>query len=93
MPITCGEGVPARLSWASMYCWSSALTVCQSSFNSAATSLIVARPAAMADIIGKALGVERIVRQKFEPLALHLAAMTAVEAPHLQFQKNPRIPT
>ena len=41
-PITCGEGVAVRLSWASMYCWSSVLTVCQSSFNSAATSLIVA---------------------------------------------------
>ena len=42
MPITCGEGMPARSSCASIYCWSSALTVCQSSFNSAATSLIVA---------------------------------------------------
>ena len=49
------------------------------------------RPAAPANIIGKALGVERIVRQKVEQLALHLAAVTAVEAPHLQFQKNPRV--
>jgi hypothetical protein len=38
---------------------------------------------ARTDIIGKALGVERIVRQKVEPLALHLATVTAVEAPHL----------
>src|ERR1017187_4147241 len=37
-PITCGPGVPARLSWACMYCMSSALTVCQSSANSSATS-------------------------------------------------------
>src|SRR5262249_42559299 len=44
-----------------------------------------------ADIIGKALGVERIVRQKVQPLALHLATVTAVEPPHLQFQKNPRV--
>jgi hypothetical protein len=29
--------------------------------------------------------------QKVEPLALHLATVTAVEAPHLQFQKNPRV--
>lgn len=49
------------------------------------------RPAATADIIGKALGVERIVRQKVEPLALHLATVTAVETSHLQFQKNPRV--
>jgi hypothetical protein len=49
------------------------------------------RAAATADIIGKALGVERIVRQKVEPLALHLATVTAVEAPRLQFQKNPRV--
>ena len=49
------------------------------------------RSAATADIIGKALGVERIVRQKVEPLALHLATVTAVEAPHLQFEKNPRV--
>src|SRR6202040_323245 len=49
------------------------------------------RSAATADIIGKALGVERIVRQKVEPLALHLATVTAVEAPHLPFQKKPRV--
>src|SRR5215471_17154946 len=42
MPIARGAGVPARLSCASMYCISSALTVCQSSPNSVATSLIVA---------------------------------------------------
>jgi hypothetical protein len=49
------------------------------------------RPAAPADIIGKALGIERIVRQKVELLALHLATVTAVKAPHLQFQNNPRV--
>src|SRR6185295_19679621 len=51
------------------------------------------RSAATADIIGKALGVERIVRQKLEPLALHLATVTAVDTPHLQFQKNPCVAT
>src|ERR1700745_593369 len=49
------------------------------------------RAAATADIIGKALGVERIVGQKVEPLPLHLATAATVEAPHLQFQKNPRV--
>jgi hypothetical protein len=49
------------------------------------------RSAATADIIGKALGIERIVRQKVEPLALHRATVTAVDTPHLQFQKNPRV--
>ena len=36
--------------------------------------------------------LERIVRQKFQPLTLHLAAVAAVNAPHLQFQKYPRVP-
>src|SRR5580700_2091782 len=90
MPITCGPGVPARLSWASMYCMSSALTLCQSSANSSATSLTVA-PAPPADKISKALGVERIVRQKVEPFPLHLATAVARDPPHLKFQKYPRV--
>ena len=49
------------------------------------------RPAAPADIVGKALGVERIVRQKVEPLPLHLATTAALDPPHLQFQKYPRV--
>jgi hypothetical protein len=48
-------------------------------------------PAAPPDKIGKALGVERIVRQKVEPLPLHLAATAARDPPHLQFQKYPRV--
>src|SRR4249919_2948634 len=50
------------------------------------------RPAAPADIIGKALGVEWIVGQKVEALPLHRAATAALDPPHLQFQKYPRIP-
>ena len=49
------------------------------------------RPTAPADIISKALGVERIVRQEVEPLPLHLATTAAVDPPHLQFQKYPRV--
>ena len=49
------------------------------------------RSTAPADVIGKALGVVRIVRQKVEPLALHLAAVATVEPAHLQFQENPRV--
>ena len=49
-------------------------------------------PTAPPDKIRKALGVERIVRQKLQPLTLHLAAVAAVNAPHLQFQKYPRVP-
>src|SRR5271166_275508 len=40
-------------------------------------------PAAPPDKIGEALGVERIVRQKVEPLPFHLAAAAAIDAPHL----------
>src|SRR6266700_4125995 len=86
MPITVGPGVPALASWARMYCLSSSLTVCQSSFSSFATSRIgeLRQPA---DIKRKALGVERIVRQEFQSLALHLAAMPAPDAPHLELQE------
>ena len=50
------------------------------------------RPSATtADIIGEAFGVERIVGQKVEPLALHLATAAAVDPSHLQFKENPRI--
>ena len=49
------------------------------------------RSTAPADVIGKALGVVRIVRQKVEPLALHLAAVATVKPAHLQFQENPRV--
>jgi hypothetical protein len=49
------------------------------------------RSTAPADVIGKALGVVRIVRQKVEPLALHPAAVATVEPAHLQFQENPRV--
>ena len=48
-------------------------------------------PATPPDIISKPLGVERIVRHKIESLPLHLAAIAAVEPPHLQFEINPRV--
>ena len=48
-------------------------------------------PAAPADKVRKALGVERIVRQKVEPFPLHLATTAALDPPHLQFQKYPRV--
>src|SRR5262249_32732791 len=54
---------------------------------------ILDRPvaAAPADVVGKALGVERIIGQKVEPLALHLATAAAVDPPHLQFKENARV--
>jgi hypothetical protein len=93
-----GPGVPARASCAFMsscafmYCISSALTVCQSSANSFATSEIDAcrqrRPTKWA----KALGVERVVCQKVEPFLFHLAAATAIDTPHLQLKQYPHVP-
>ena len=50
-------------------------------------------PATAANIMCKPFGVERIVREKIELLALHLAATAAVEPPHLQFEINPRVAT
>jgi hypothetical protein len=49
-------------------------------------------PTTAPDKICEALGVERIVRQKVEPLPLHLAAAAAIQAPHLQLQEYPRVP-
>ena len=72
-----------------MYCWSSALTVCQSRANSSATSLIVA---CRQRRLSKALGVERIVHQKLELFPFHLAATAALDPPHFQFEKYPSVP-
>ena len=89
MPIALGPGVPARASWACMDCFSSVLTVSQSSFNSLAMSLIVAsrqrRPT------GEALGVEGIVRQEVELLALHGTATPAPDAPDFDLQEDARV--
>ncbi|MEI7875981.1 MAG: hypothetical protein WCK95_27930 [Alphaproteobacteria bacterium] len=48
-------------------------------------------PATSTDIVGKALRVERIVGQKIEPLALHLATTAALHPPDLDLQENPRV--
>src|SRR5215204_239310 len=50
-------------------------------------------PAAPPDKIGEAPGVERIFRQKVEPVPLHLAAAAAIDTPHLQLQEYPRVST
>src|SRR5216684_3166688 len=47
-------------------------------------------PAAAADIERKAFGEVRIVRQKIQPFALHGAAIATRDAPHFEFQNNPK---
>ena len=42
---------------------------------------------------GEALGVERMVRQPVQALLLHLPAALALDAPDLQLQVDPRVPT
>ncbi len=44
---------------------------------------VLDRPGAAAapDIAGKALGVQRVLQQELQPLALHLAALSAVDPP------------
>src|SRR5271165_3092484 len=49
-------------------------------------------PAASPHIVSKALGVERIVRQKLQPFPFHLAATAALDPPHFQFEKYPSVP-
>src|SRR5262249_15649583 len=48
--------------------------------------------AAPADIIGKALGVVRIVGQKVQPPRLPLAPGGALAPPPLQLEENARVP-
>src|SRR6202171_3380212 len=47
-------------------------------------------PAAAADIERKAFGEVRVVHQKIQPFALHGAATAACDAPHFEFQNNPK---
>jgi hypothetical protein len=47
-------------------------------------------PAAAPNIECKAFGEVRIVRQKIQPFALHGATMATRDAPHFEFQKNPK---
>src|SRR5438876_10425632 len=43
------------------------------------------------DKVGKALGIERIVREKLEPFSLHTATPATIDPPYLQFQKYPSV--
>ena len=44
-----------------------------------------------AHVMGKALGVKRIVGRKREPHALHLAATSALHTPHLELEVDTHI--
>src|SRR5665811_894501 len=48
-------------------------------------------PTALAHVMGKALRIERVVRQEIEPLALHLAATAASHPPDLNLQEDARV--
>ena len=48
-------------------------------------------PTALAHVMGKALRIERVVRQEIEPLALHLAATAASHPPDLDLQEDARV--
>ena len=47
--------------------------------------------AAPANEVGEPLGVKRVVGQKVELLASHLAAKLAKYAPHIEFEIDPRV--
>ena len=90
MPMTLGPGVPARSSWMRMYCLSSSLTVCQSRFNSLATSLTVDCRQRLPTNQANRL-VERVVGQEVEAFPFHFAAAPAMDAPHFDVQVNARV--
>src|SRR5664280_718293 len=48
-------------------------------------------PTALANVMRKALRIERVVRQEIEPLALHLAATAASHPPDLNLQEDARV--
>ena len=92
IPMARGPGVPARASCAFMYCASSALTVWPIKRQFLRNIRDRRLSATAADKIRKALGVERVVCQKVEPFPFHLAAATAIDAPHLQLKQYSHVP-
>jgi hypothetical protein len=48
--------------------------------------------AAPAHVVGKALRVMRVVGEEGKPLALHLSAASAIDAPHLELEIDARVP-
>jgi streptogramin lyase len=76
-----------------MYCFSSVLTVCQSSFQLPGHILNRRRAHPPSYVKGKALRVQRVVGQKIQPLALHLAAASAGNPPNLHFEVHAGIAT
>ncbi len=49
------------------------------------------RAAASPHVVGKALGIERVVGQEIEPFALHCAATLALHTPDLELQVDTRV--
>ena len=90
MPIACGAGVPARSELGPHVLLLQRLDRVPVKLEVAGDIADRCLPAAAADIERKALGEMRVVRQKIQPLAFHGATTTAVDAPHLQFQDNPK---
>jgi hypothetical protein len=74
-----------------MYCFSRIFTVSQFEMKLLGQILDRGRTAAPADVMRKALGVEGIVGQKVQPLALHFAATPALDAPNLELEIDKRI--
>ena len=76
-----------------MYCLSSSLTVCQSRCSSSAIAWTVLSRQRLPDVEGEPLGVERVVRQPVQPLALHAATPAALDPANREVEVDPPVAT
>ena len=76
-----------------MYCLSNSLTSVPVKLEFLGYVLDGRRAATPPHIVGKALGVKRIVCQKLQPLPLHFAAASTMYPTNLELQVHPGIPT
>src|SRR6267143_1045600 len=87
MPIAVGAGVPALANWAAHVLLVQRLHGMPIQLQLLGNIPDWRAAAAAADVKSKPLGVERVVRQELQTLALHLAALAAPDAPYLELQE------
>src|SRR6202171_4776676 len=93
MPITFGPGVPARTRLRAHVLLVQRLDRVPVEIELLGNVLDRCRAAAPTHVMGKALGVERVVRQKLELLALHGPATSTPHTPHLDLQIDAPVAT
>jgi hypothetical protein len=92
MPITFGAGVPARRSCSPHVLLLEILHRVPVEMQLLGDVLDRRGPTTTAHIEGKPFRVERVVGEERQPLSLHLPALNAVDASHVDVQEYSRVP-